>query len=206
MFWCAFEIYRDPQLLRDIRLEAESCIISRSADGKEVEFDTDALVRQPLLQAVFIETLRLRVHGFILRYPSTQDLQVNEWTFPKKNIVLTCATTAHLNPDIWSTTQRGSRPANVFWPSRFLKQTQDGKVEFTLEGTEGSFVAFGGGVHACPGRHFAKREVLRTIALLVTLFDVEVMDERGAMEMSAVKFGFGLLGPTGKVPARMRRR
>lgn len=67
-------------------------------------------------------------------------------------------------------------------------------------------MAFGGGVHACPGRHFAKREVLRTIALLVTLFDVEVMDERGAMEMSAVKFGFGLLGPTGKVPARMRRR
>lgn len=202
IFWCAFGIYRNPELLHDIRKEAAVCITFRSPDA--VHFDTDALMHQPLLQAVFAETLRLRVHGFVPRYPQ-KDLRVNEWIFPKDNIVLTCVTTAHMDEQFWSSADRGGRPASEFFPGRFLSNKGDGGSSFTMENTKGAWMAFGGGVHACPGRQFAKRQALHTLALLVTLYDVEILTH-GKVEMSASKFGFGVLGPSRRIAAKMRLR
>jgi cytochrome P450 len=202
IFWCAYEIYRDPELLHNIRNEAAACITLQSPHA--VHFNTDALVHQPLLQAVIAETLRLRIHGFILRYPE-KNLEVNEWIFPKEEIVLTCATTAHMNDRIWSSAERGGRPPSEFYPGRFLSHKGAGVFNFSMEKTDGAWMAFGGGVHACPGRHFAKRQALHTLALLVTLYDVDIMDH-GKVGMSATKFGFGLLGPSRKIAARMRLR
>ena len=36
--------------------------------------------------------------------------------------------------------------------------------------------AVGGGVTICPGRHFAKQEIMATIAMLVTNLDIELVD------------------------------
>lgn len=69
----------------------------------------------------------------------------------------------------------------------------------------GSFIPFGGGVYTCPGRHFAKREVLLTCAVLVALVDIE-LDRESDLEMDWSTCGFGTLKPKGAVPFRMRRR
>jgi hypothetical protein len=34
----------------------------------------------------------------------------------------------------------------------------------------------GGGVSICPGRHFAKQEIMATIAVMVTTFDIEMIE------------------------------
>jgi cytochrome P450 len=39
-----------------------------------------------------------------------------------------------------------------------------------------SFVDLGGGHVICPGRHFAKQEIMMAIAILVTKFDIELVE------------------------------
>lgn len=34
----------------------------------------------------------------------------------------------------------------------------------------------GGGTSICPGRHFAKQEIMLTLAMIVSRFDIEVLD------------------------------
>lgn len=33
----------------------------------------------------------------------------------------------------------------------------------------------GGGISICPGRHFAKQEIMATLAIMVTTFDIEML-------------------------------
>lgn len=60
-----------------------------------------------------------------------------------------------------------------------LKGGQKGEPKFSLDGTTGAFVPFGGGVRVCPGRVCAKNEMLALLAMLVTAYDFQLtMPER----------------------------
>lgn len=204
-FWLFADVFLRPELLQRIRKEAGSCQIESPERGLP-KFDMERLQRQPYAQAVYAETLRLRTHGVILRQPS-QDLQLNEWSIPKGSPVVTSSTTAHMNAAVWSAPQRGSRPATEFYPERFfLPKSESAEPEFSMSGTDGSWVPFGGGVHACPGRRFVKYETILTLAILVTVFDIEILASRKDLEMSERRFGFGVLEPRGRVPFRIRAR
>lgn len=204
-FWCALEVFKDIQLLNDVRHEVESCIIERTSSN--ITFDTDRLKRQPLLQAVFAETLRLRVHGFIVRYPRSHDLTINDYVIPKSHFVVASSTPGHMDPDMWCTGDAAAYPPSQFWPGRFLRYDSPSSTpKFSLAGTDGSWMPFGGGAHMCPGRRFAKLEIILSMALLVTLYDINILASPRSMEMSTKNFGFGVLGPKGKIPFRIRRR
>ena len=75
---------------------------------------------------------------------------------------------------------------------------------FTTEGLHGIFLPYGGGQNTCPGRHFAKQEILLTVAALTSYFDIELL---GAETKESYRFfGTGVLGPKGKTRFRLRRR
>ena len=44
---------------------------------------------------------------------------------------------------------------------------------FSLKGLKAVYTPSGGGSSLCPGRHFAKQEVLSTLAILVLQYDIE---------------------------------
>lgn len=69
----------------------------------------------------------------------------------------------------------------------------------------GSWIPFGGGGNTCPGRHFAKREVLLTCAVLAATVDIE-LEQADEMAMDWSTCGFGTLKPKEPVPYRMRER
>lgn len=204
-FWSSLEVFQDSELLDQVRREVQSCVIEYTKD--DLRYDIDRLLEQPILQAVYAETLRLRVNGFLIRYPSKEDLKINGWSIPKKHFILTSSTPGHMNPDIWCTGSNKNHPTEEFWPGRWLKHSEDRKlVEFSTETAKGAWMPFGGGSHMCPGRHFAKLEIILIMALLVTMYDCEVLADKKNMEMSTRNFGFGSLSPAGKVPVRIRRR
>lgn len=79
-------------------------------------------------------------------------------------------------------------------------------VKFTMNGLYGSWIPYGGGSRACPGRHFAKREILATCAMLLTAFDIEILADVEALKVGGGRYGLGAQKPTGKIPARIRKR
>lgn len=203
-FWVTLEVFKNHQILKDIREEVQACV---RADVTEVTFDIPKLLKQPLLQAILSETLRLRVNGFLVRRPMRDTLKIHEWSIPKDRFCLTSSTPGHMDPNIWCKGAGEGHPVTEFWPGRFLKTNEStGVVEFTLKGTEGSWMPFGGGTHMCPGKVFAKHVICLTVALMVTKYDCVITADEKAMKMSTRNFGFGTLSPVGKVPAMIRKR
>lgn len=142
--------------------------------------------------------------------PDRVDMNIQGSIIPKQHVIVAPTTVAHMDPEIWSTGLNGEHPLDQFWVGRFLdypSEPQSGSMpEFSSKNVAGSWVPFGGGPRQCPGRHFAKRQILLTIAMTVSLFDCEVLDESVREDFSLWGFGSGVSNPVGKVPFRIRRR
>ncbi|KKY17551.1 putative nacht and ankyrin domain protein [Diplodia seriata] len=70
--WTALDVFRDPDILARVRREVEQCRDSSTECG----LDINSLMRKPLLQAVYAETLRLRVHAYITRFAEREELRI----------------------------------------------------------------------------------------------------------------------------------
>jgi cytochrome P450 len=216
--WSIFELYRDPELLAAVRAEIDTCT-RKDADGR-IKFDNDQLLRLPVLQAVYAETLRLRMHFYIIRMPDRVDMNIQDWIIPRQKVVVALTTVAHMDSNSWNMGLDNEHPLEEFWVGRFLKnpvqeagndsqsKSLSSSPIFSTKELEGSWIPYGGGPRQCPGRHFAKRQILLTSALMISLFDCEILDEgRNVQEDFTLKgFGGGISHPAGKVPMRMRRR
>ncbi|KAF1951449.1 cytochrome P450 [Byssothecium circinans] len=201
-YWCAIDVFKDRALLNDIRKEVEACKIG---DKGDLRFDLGKLIQQPLLQAVFAESLRLRSHLMFIR-KTTEAINILDWIIPKDRIVIAWSTPGHMDSKVWSDPS-DLHPVDTFWPGRFLKFTdQSESAQFSLPETEGSWLPFGNGAVICPGRHFAKLHCIVTLAMMVESFDCDILAEPKSLKVDQSKFGMGVLGPSGKVPARLRQR
>lgn len=80
------------------------------------------------------------------------------------------------------------------------------KYEFSLDGLAGLWLPYGGGQRMCPGRHFAKAEIISTTAVLISQYDLELVDADTFHAKPDMRwFPTGGLPPDCKVPFRMRR-
>ncbi|KAI2463060.1 cytochrome P450 [Annulohypoxylon bovei var. microspora] len=217
--WAIFEIFRDPELLASIRVEVDACAFT-GADGR-IRFHIDQLLRLPILQAVYAETLRLRMDFYIIRMPDRVDMNIKDWIIPRRKVIVTPTTVAHMDSKTWNTGLNNEHPVDQFWIGRFLKsppksahsintQTPHDPASptFSIKEFEGSWIPYGGGPRQCPGRHFAKRQILLTTALMVSLFDCEILNEgKDVQGDSTLKgFGSGVSYPSAKVPVKIRHR
>ena len=79
-----------------------------------------------------------------------------------------------------------------------------GRVKFSLEGSEGAWLPYGGGSNECPGQFFAKQEMLLFAALLIGNFRIQLVGD--AAEIDWRYFGTGVLGVREKQPFLLCRR
>ncbi|KAK8178166.1 cytochrome P450, partial [Phyllosticta citrichinensis] len=217
IFWSILEIFRDLDLLQRVRDEVAVCQ-NDSASG----FDTQKLVRQPLLQSIFAETLRLRVNTYISRSSGGASLTTQDWHVPEGSTIFISSTPAHRDPAVWNEGYLKSHPLDTFWAlvypgepfSEPTKRTAPDDQAEKRHGPQfqlgpflaGSWIPFGGGESMCPGRHLAKKQLLMTCAIMVRDFDIQVLASREAMQMNWWTFGFGVQQPCGPVPILARRR
>lgn len=185
------------------------------------------------MQSVYTETLRLRASAFVPRYILDEPVEVQSWKLPARQLILIPASAAHMDEESWNTGAKGEHPLDKFWGERFLvsaggkgpltgparqvvgrstekiPEVENGQAhsahKFSAAGVSRAFLPYGGGPRICPGRHFAKRQIMLTLAMLVSRFDVEFVGDAEA-KPNMKDFGLGVLKPANKMPCKIRRR
>ncbi|KAL8698457.1 MAG: hypothetical protein Q9224_001843 [Gallowayella concinna] len=127
-----------------------------------------------------------------------------------------------------------NHPLNNFWAERFIVRPDDptsgplrstclgtkgakpdlstrarGKEPyFSMDGLAGGWIPFGGGNRQCPGRSFAKQEIIVGFSLIVSMLDIELLttDEIAIRKPDMRYYGLGTLPPKGMIPFRFRKR
>lgn len=195
------EIFSDKKLLANVRTEAEMC---RKGGGSG--FDIHKLLKSPLLQSVYAEVLRMRVHMLITRIPQYDDIKIHNWIIPRGKMAVLSTTVAHMDASHWNTGSHGEHPTTQFWAGRFLSHTAKEAHDTYTTQDAGSWFPYGGGPRMCPGRHFAKRDIIFTAALIATKFDIELGVDVPSLNMDMRGFGLGTMSVQGAVPVRIKRR
>lgn len=192
--WVFVELIKDATLLRAVRAEAESAFEVDPASGMRW-LDLLKLARLPLLQSIYFETLRMHVSVNLTREVA-KDMPLDGYMLKKGYLVQAPSIIAHFDEEVWGAE---NHPANEFWAERHIiyvdEVDESGNTKkvkkFSVASKGGNLMAYGkqsylvsfnyskadyitgGGVSICPGRHFAKQEIMAAIAILVANLDIE---------------------------------
>lgn len=120
---------------------------------------------------------------------------------PKNGVLGVNAHSIHHDPKIYGSDSK------EFKPFRFAEKRADDSVEYVERArqawatTSATYMAFGGGRAACPGRFFGAAKVKLMLAHILMDYDIEKLDERPPN----VYLGLNILPPV-KAKVRIRRR
>lgn len=141
------------------------------------EIDLAILSSQPLLNSVLHETLRRYVDSLVTRQ-LTSDTILDGYLLKKDDLIMAPSSMSQHDSTFWEEEQGPS--ANTWYAERFLKHNPTTeKDEFSSSWTSGKFFPFGGGGYVCPGRVFAKQEILLALAAFFLQFDVKFVEYLG---------------------------
>ena len=141
--WAMMELIADLGLYRAVR---EECMDASTADpvtGQRT-FDPQKLLSRPLLQSVYIETLRLHVSINVTR-EATQSITLDGCLLTPRSLIQAPSQISQYNEAVWSS---DGHPASQFWAGRHLKH-DSGKAEFTMTRRTSSFFPFGMSLFFC---------------------------------------------------------
>ncbi|KAM7216356.1 putative cytochrome P450 E-class, group IV [Rhypophila decipiens] len=178
--WMMMHVVHDPALLAQIREEVESVFVIDPATGGKT-LDIQKMLALPLLQSVYTESLRMHMSINVTRQV-LQPVMIEGYLLEKGAIIQGPAEIVHYEEDTWG---EEGHPASEFWAERHIKyieevdeKTGEKKTvkQFTMSGRAADLFPYGGGVSMCPGRFFAKQEMMMTVALLVSRFDIEFVE------------------------------
>ncbi|KAK0702256.1 cytochrome P450 [Lasiosphaeris hirsuta] len=179
--WALYEPVKDPEIFKDVRAEVLQAYEFDPLTRKAT-IDAQKLISLPLIQSVFAETLRLHLSINLTREVNNP-IVIEGYRIGKGAMLQALTQIAHYDEETWAA---DGHAASDFWAGRHLRyvrqpSNEPGKEanlvpEFSVAGKPGSFVPFGDGTGICPGRAFAKQEVLLTLAMIVARFDVKFVD------------------------------
>lgn len=179
-FWIMTYLLYNPPLLETVKSEV---ITAMDGSGSLNDF-SDRLEKCPQLNAVFNEVLRLISSSMAIRNVASS-MTVGGKTLRAGTKVIIPFRQMHFNKDVWGL------DVLEFNPERFQGKDKSRTPNFR---------PFGGGTTHCPGRFFAKREVLGFIGLALARFDLSLDSEdessRGGFPgLEDKKPCIGIMGP-----------
>jgi hypothetical protein len=192
-----------PRLLEELK---------SARDGADVNVST--LVSLPLFQSILQEVLRLYTDMLVTRdIPADLELPAKDGKrvqLRKGDLVLAPSWICQRNDEEWA-----EPSTDVFYAERFLKRDPEtGRDSFSMDGTAGKLFPFGGGKTICPGRVFAKQEILAAVATVLLNYDIEPINfvdgqgkETDKFPVFARRFaGSGVLPVEGDLYVKIKRR
>ncbi|KAK8041297.1 cytochrome P450 [Apiospora phragmitis] len=218
--WSVLHLMENEELYQAVRAEVATALVMDPVTGAR-RLDPQTVGALPLLNALYTETLRYHVTFNIMREVS-EDTRMDGYDLRQGAWIQASTQIAHFDESVWA---RDGHPAAEFWIGRFLeyedrvvvdtageKETRRVPV-FNGSTRPGSYFPYGGGAAMCPGRQFARLEILITVALLVSKFDIEFLewtfpdgrksDRPGKPDESVM--GSGVLRPDRDMKVRWKR-
>lgn len=175
--WILIEIISDSVLLA--RVKQEIADYATTTGEKGAELDVQAALALPLLNSCYSECLRLRASVQAIRELRTE-IQLGGYTLKPGNLIMAPSWLAHYDEATWAVDGHG---ATTFYADRFLRPGKNGQPSvFHNPATAGQFFPYGGGAAICPGRFYARAEMLAAVALFLFRLDVRPLgyvDDRG---------------------------
>lgn len=216
LYWMLLYVFRDRELLQDLRAEVESsAAVSEERGGtspndvKVLETSRINATSCPLLFSCYTETLRL-----VSRHPGARVVTADPATLSfkdartgeQRSYSLKKGSIVHMPAGMLHTSEQNWGPdAAEFDGYRFLRLAQHSDRAADRQ-VRKAHIALGGGKHLCPGRHMALAEILATVAVFVVGFELETT----ATDLPRMvhQFGLGIVKPdeTNDLSARVRPR
>ncbi|KAF4890595.1 Cholesterol 7-alpha-monooxygenase [Colletotrichum fructicola] len=214
--WVMMELAKNPSLWRAVKEEVQGAIVPDPVTSKPA-IDVTKLLALPLLQSVYAETIRLHVSINVTR-EVMEPLEWDGYVLPKGSLVQAPTQIGLQDESVWGVE---GHPASSFWAERHIKyvdkEDELGHIktvmEFSMAGRPSDYFPYGGGVSMCPGRFFAKQEIMLVAAMIISRFEVEFIewvtfdgvssDRPAEDEKSAI--GSGAVSPDRDMKVRWRR-
>ncbi|XP_054847746.1 7-alpha-hydroxycholest-4-en-3-one 12-alpha-hydroxylase-like [Eublepharis macularius] len=209
-FWLFVHLLKHPEVMKAVKEEVDRILKETDQEVKpgspliNVSLET---IKTPLLDSAIQETLRMRVSSFLFRsIMEDMDLTMadgREYSLWKGDqLILFPFIGLHMDPEIYPDPQ-------TFKYDRFLNP--DGmKKEFYKNGEKLNYYSMqwgGGGPSMCPGRFFAVSEMKMFVMLMVTYFDMELVNkEENIPPVDASHCGIGIAHPSHDIQFRYRQR
>lgn len=205
-FWALLFLLKHPEAMQAVRKEATQVLGEAKLEANQFfTFKLSALQHTPVLNSVMEETLRLAAAPTLLRLVQKDYIlkmaNGQEYLFRRGDkVALFPYLSVHMDPDIHP------KPT-TFKYDRFLNPNGSRKMDFYKEGKKIHHynMPWGSGVSICPGRFFALSEIKLFILLMVTYFDLELVDpDTPVPPMDPQRWGFGTVQPRHDVRFRYR--
>ena len=219
--WTIIEVFKDADLLSLVRAE----LIDAGFTGDLTTYPVEHLLKLPLLNSVYAEVLRLRVEVQTVFYHEEEQITIGGWQVPRKTPIIVPVSPGHKDESFWNT-ENGKYPLDQFWAKRFLvnapkpasntgrpQQTHakqesktNGTPKLVTTGMANHFMPYGIGSRACPGQHYAKRQIMAFCAYIVHQYNVELLCADKHIAHDTRLYGLGTQLPKQKIKFRIQRR
>ncbi|XP_033022123.1 5-beta-cholestane-3-alpha,7-alpha-diol 12-alpha-hydroxylase-like [Lacerta agilis] len=208
-FWLLAYLMKNPKAMDEVRKEVDRVVGESGqevrAGGPVLNVTKEMLDKTPILDSAVQETLRLAAAPMLIRAVMVDlEIQMNDgrkYLLRKGDrVALFPFVAAHMDPEIHP-------DPHVFKYDRFL--SLDGtKKKFYKNGEKVKYFSMPWGAGSmCPGRFFATNELKLFAFLMLTYFDMQLVNmEEEIPPVTKSRCGFGVMQPTHDVQFRYRLR
>ncbi|NWX13801.1 CP8B1 hydroxylase, partial [Aegotheles bennettii] len=209
-FWLLLYLMKHPEAMKAVKDEVEKVLRENGQEAKPgsppINITRNTLNQTPILDSALEETLRLiaapTLVRVVLQETSLKTSSGTEYVLRKgDSVAMFPHISVHMNPDIHS-------EPHEFRYDRFINP--DGtKKDFYKNGKRLKYfnMPWGAGVSICPGRFFAAAEIKLFVFLMLSYYDLELVNrEEEIPEVDVSRWGFGMVQPVRDVPFRYRLR
>ncbi|KAI5776738.1 cytochrome P450 [Geopyxis carbonaria] len=175
-FWMIAHIISDPVLKAKITTEIDALYVGNNSDPDLAKlFDTASM---PILHALLKEVFRFYASSPTIRV-AVENTKIGTYDIKKGSILLAPIRQTNVDSDVF-----GKNPEK-FQSDRFLLEPELERSPYNRP--------YGGGIHKCPGRFLANREIFMFVAMMLRNFEFEAIGQIPIAEEG--KYGSGMVTP-----------
>lgn len=207
-FWSLFYMIRSPDAMKAAHEEVQKILgdSGKTVDPSDpsLKLTRDQLDNMPVLDSIIKEAMRLSSASMNVRVAKEDFLlhldNQEAYHIRKDDVIALYPPLLHYDPEIYEDPYE-------YKFDRFLDNKGQEKTTFYRSGRRLRYfyMPFGSGVTKCPGRFFAVYEIKQFLTLVLSYFDMELLDPGiKAPPLDQSRAGLGILQPTYDIDFRYK--